>query len=259
MGAEVKSWNDLIFENRNHAYGAYVIRNAYGNNVIRAALLAAGIAACVLSISFVLKGEDDAVIAEIPTHPPLKLGPDVVIQPVKPEPQSQSKKQRSRADLTPKPTAEPVRVEDNIPALDELQSVFPTGDDVVGEPGLEGIGGETVTIDVAPPPVEEEVILSPQVMPSYKGGPEAMVRFLARNMKYPAVPRRLGVEGTVYVSFVIGKRGEIEDAQVVKGIDPACDAEAVRVVNLMNKWNPGQQGGRPVKVRMMLPIRFAIQ
>ena len=86
----------------------------------------------------------------------------------------------------------------------------------------------------------------------------ALVKFVSRNLKYPPLARRMETEGTVYVSFIVGKAGEIQEAKVIKGIDATCDAEALRVITLMKDWLPAQQGGLPVRVRMVLPITFRL-
>jgi protein TonB len=92
----------------------------------------------------------------------------------------------------------------------------------------------------------------------YPGGLESMAKFLQKNVKYPAAARRMGIEGSVFVSFVVDKEGKISDPQVVKGISAECDKEAIRVVNLMPPWKPGKQNGRAVKSRFVLPIKFKL-
>jgi protein TonB len=77
-------------------------------------------------------------------------------------------------------------------------------------------------------------------------------------MKYPAQARRMGVEGKVFVQFVIGKDGAISDVKVIKGIGAGCDEEAIRVVQSSPSWNPGKQRGKAVKQRYTLPIIFKL-
>jgi periplasmic protein TonB len=85
-----------------------------------------------------------------------------------------------------------------------------------------------------------------------------LIEYLSNNMKYPEVAKTAGTEGTSMVSFVINKNGEVTKAQVANGFDPACDAEALRVIEQMPKWNPGVQDGQQVAVHMVLPIRFSL-
>lgn len=91
-----------------------------------------------------------------------------------------------------------------------------------------------------------------------KGGMPAFYKYIADKMKYPAQARRMGIEGKVFVEFVIGKDGSISDVKAVKGIGAGCDEEAVRVVQSAPAWNPGKQRGKPVKQRMVLPITFKL-
>ncbi len=108
--------------------------------------------------------------------------------------------------------------------------------------------------------IEEVVELNAvDVWPSFPGGDTARVAYLMHNVKYPTIARDAGAQGTVWVEFVVGKNGEIEDAHVVRSVGLGCDEEALRVVNEMPKWTPGKQKGLPVKVRFQLPIRYVLK
>lgn len=124
---------------------------------------------------------------------------------------------------------------------------------------------ETVVEDyVAPPVVEEEVVPEEEIfqiveeMPSPAGGMEALYTYLAENMRYPIVAMESGIQGRVYVNFVVEKDGSITDVKVARGIGGGCDEEAVRVVKSMPKWNPGKQRGRPVRVLYGIPVIFTL-
>lgn len=109
-----------------------------------------------------------------------------------------------------------------------------------------------------PPQITEEWIAIPEVMPEFVGGYEAMGKFFSDNIQYPADAKELGITGTVYITFVIGKDGNVKKSWVERSVYPSLDAEALRVINLMPLWTPGRQGGRPVAVKMTMPIRFAL-
>ena len=96
------------------------------------------------------------------------------------------------------------------------------------------------------------------VNPFPSKGLDGYYRFLAKNMKYPKAARKNGIQGRVYVQFVVDKEGDTIDVVAVKGISKECDEEAVRVISMMEKWKPGLQRGQPVKVRMVLPILFKL-
>jgi protein TonB len=106
--------------------------------------------------------------------------------------------------------------------------------------------------DDAPPPyfVEE--------MPEPSGGFDTMYNFLRTNLKYPEIPRNNGIQGQVFVGFVIEKDGSISNVRVEAGVYPDLDQEAVRVVKLMPKWKPGKQGGKTVRCSYQIPIRFVL-
>jgi len=122
---------------------------------------------------------------------------------------------------------------------------------------------ETVVEDIVfDAPVEEEVadeiftIVEDQPQP--KGGMAAFYEYIGKKLKYPAQARRMGIEGKVFVEFVVDKDGSITSVKAIKGIGAGCDEEAIRVIQTAPKWNPGKQRGRPVKVRMILPITFKL-
>jgi protein TonB len=94
--------------------------------------------------------------------------------------------------------------------------------------------------------------------PEFPGGMEAWNEYLRKNLKYPTQARRMGIEGTVYVVFVVNTDGTVQDVELLRGIGGGCDEEALRVVSGAPKWSPGKQRGRPVRVRMRLPIRFKL-
>ncbi len=94
--------------------------------------------------------------------------------------------------------------------------------------------------------------------PEFPGGEAAMFQWIAKNIKYPEIAKENGVQGKVFVQFVIGKDGKVTDVQVVRGVDPSLDKEAVRVIQSMPAWKPGKQRGKPVKVSFQLPINFRL-
>jgi len=114
---------------------------------------------------------------------------------------------------------------------------------------------------LAPPPEvppEDEPFLIVEQNPEYTGGDEARLNFLRSNIKYPQVAREVGIQGTVYVSFVVEKDGSITQVTILRGIGGGCDEEAVRVTKLMPKWKPGKQRGKEVRVSYQMPIKFTL-
>lgn len=106
--------------------------------------------------------------------------------------------------------------------------------------------------------VAEEIFDVVEENPEYQGGLQEMYKFLGENMKYPPMARESGVQGKVYVQFVVEKDGKVNDVTVLRGIGSGCDEEAVRVVKMMPNWKPGKQRGKPVRVRYKLPVTFRL-
>ncbi|KAF5029122.1 hypothetical protein DSECCO2_651920 [anaerobic digester metagenome] len=104
-----------------------------------------------------------------------------------------------------------------------------------------------------------EVFETAEVMPEYPGGNEAMSAFMVKNIKYPEAAKSKGVQGTVYISFVVGSDGKVTDVEVQKSVAPDLDAEALRVVKMMPDWKPAENKGKPVAVNMTLPVTFKLQ
>lgn len=122
---------------------------------------------------------------------------------------------------------------------------------------------EEVVFDVGAPdniPEEkvDEIFTIVEEQPLPKGGIKAFYDFVGSNLDYPSGARRMGIEGRVFVEFVVEKDGSLTDIKVVKGIGAGCDEEAVRVISQAPKWNPGKQRGREVRVRMIMPIMFKL-
>jgi protein TonB len=96
-------------------------------------------------------------------------------------------------------------------------------------------------------------------MPQFPGGQDEMYRFIGNNLKYPAIDQEMGTQGRVTVRFVVSKTGEITNIELLKGISPTCDKEAIRVIKSMPKWIPGKQSGNPVQVYFTMPIVFKLK
>ena len=124
-----------------------------------------------------------------------------------------------------------------------------TDDDVIEEVIFE----EPVEEEVA-----DEIFTIVEQQPAFPGGMGAFYQFVQKKMKYPSQARRMGIEGKVFVQFVVDKKGNITEVTAVKGIGAGCDEEAVRVIKSSPKWKAGKQRGKSVKVRMILPITFKL-
>ncbi len=104
----------------------------------------------------------------------------------------------------------------------------------------------------------EEIFTVVEESATPKGGMQAFYKYVSEKIKYPAQARRMGIEGRVFVEFVINKDGSLTDVKAIKGIGAGCDEEAVRIVQSAPSWNPGKQRGKAVKQRYTLPIIFKL-
>ena len=95
-------------------------------------------------------------------------------------------------------------------------------------------------------------------MPSFPGGMEALMQYLAKNMRYPVEAQKNKVQGRVVVGFIVSKDGDIKKAHILRGVDPELDAEAIRVIESMPRWMPGMQRGKAVAVSYTLPVMFRL-
>ncbi len=108
--------------------------------------------------------------------------------------------------------------------------------------------------------VEEEIFTIVESMPEFPGGgQEALFKYLQKEMKYPQVAKENGIQGTVFVNFVVGKDGKIRDVKILRGVNKMLDDEAIRVVKAMPSWKPGKQRGKAVSVSYNLPIKFTLR
>lgn len=107
---------------------------------------------------------------------------------------------------------------------------------------------------------EAEIFFIVEDMPSFQGkGQEGFRAWIAKNLRYPEIAAENGISGRVFVQFVVEPNGSVSKVQVVRGVDPALDKEAIRVVSASPKWAPGKQRGKPVRVAYTFPIVFVLQ
>ena len=105
----------------------------------------------------------------------------------------------------------------------------------------------------------EEIFVVVEQQPEFPGGNAAMMKFLSDNIRYPVIAQENGIQGRVICNFVVERDGSITDVQVVRGVDPSLDREAVRVIQQMPRWAPGKQHDSAVRVRFTLPVVFRLQ
>jgi len=103
-----------------------------------------------------------------------------------------------------------------------------------------------------------DIFFEVDVMPEYPGGKEGVKTFIMENVKYPEKAKKNKISGKVFVQFIVDENGEVTNAKVIRAVSPELDEEALRVINSMEKWTPGKEKGKPVKVQFTVPIQFAL-
>lgn len=117
---------------------------------------------------------------------------------------------------------------------------------------------EEIIFEEAEDEVADEIFTIVENKPEFEGGQKAFMKFLQKNIVYPNQARRMGIEGRVFVEFVVGADGGISQVKVLKGLGAGCDKEAMRVINKSPNWIPGKQRGKSVRVRMVIPLKFSL-
>lgn len=254
----VQQWDDIIFEKRNKEYGAYAIRKDYQARVLKAEAISIGIGALIFIIPILMPNE-----IPLPTLP--EPDPGIVLRhidgKIEPKITPPAPKPPARMDASIIPTKVTSKDVPDKPEEPIKQDVTYTSGPDNGTPTTDsgadvtdGLGSNTEVV-VEPPKIFTIV----EKMPEYEGGDQAMMKFIQKNLHYPRGAQRRGAQGTVYVKFVVSSDGSVIDVQIEKGFDKECDAEAARVITLMNKWHAGIQNGNAVSVRKVLPLKFRLE
>lgn len=259
------SLDDIVFEGRNKAYGAYVLRRVYGEHMRKALMLAIALAALLISIPMAVRYffPPLVVVPEIPLVPPTTVLTDVhIADPITTPPAARPiAVVQPPKDVAPqilpdelvKPDTKPVEVITNNDATPGT-TVGPIAGEAVDAGVLGGTGKDT-SAKVAEPAVTKP-FLHVEEMPDFIGGQAALVKYLQRNLKYPSNALREGVSGRVFVAFTVNSDGSIADVEILKGLGYGTEEEAARVIKAMPSWKPGRQNNRAVPVRYTLPITF---
>ena len=106
---------------------------------------------------------------------------------------------------------------------------------------------------------EHDVYQIVEQMPEFPNGQEALMLYIAKQVKYPPEAKKAGAQGRVFIGFIVEPDGSLSDFKVLRGIGHGCDEEALRVVKSMPKWKPGMQRGKAVRVQYLVPVNFKLE
>ena len=270
-------WSDMMFENRNKEYGAYVLRRQTGRrNVISMIavllLFAAVMVFMIAKNAYEAYQKEHAVMDQVTELSALtqQKKKEAKVErkeiPVRQEQQQVVEKVKSSVKFT----APVIKKDDEVKPEDELKSQDEIMNSKVAVGALNVVGndesGEVLkakeviaTEPVKPKEEENKVFDVVEQMPSYPGGMGALMQYLSSHIKYPAIAEENGIQGRVICTFVVERDGSITDVRIAKSVDPSLDKEAMRVVSSMPKWIPGKQNGSAVRVKYTLPVTFRLQ
>ncbi len=262
----VTELDELVFENRNKNYGAYALRQSYSKDLTRGLLIGTAVIFAFFGTVYGVNYINAQV--EVPVDPTFKIT-EVFTPPTK-KPEEPKKIAEAvkppKAPVTPpsKAPEQPVVTTPAAPATtvpivaDSSQNLGKPNDLAGnGKPGSIGTnpnGSNGQPGDTTTTVIPAEPVTYADTMPENPG----LNRFLVANIKYPRVARDEGIEGVVYVSFVVGTDGNVSRVSIEKGVHPLLDNEAKRVAAIIPKWTPAKMNGRSVPFLYRLPIRFRL-
>lgn len=265
--------DDMVFEHRNKLYGAFDLRKSYTDSLKKATLLGISVVLFLTGSSFIYyKSQPKEIAGGIVldmknwVEPPLE--DDVKIIPPPPKVEHETPPPvKQVALLPPNPLPDDLDFEEIVPPkVSEMDNAQ------ISNVNVDGVDATTIVFS-APPPLpitSTETVISEikavelpfthvEMMPEFIGGTSELYKWLGNNLRYPTAAVNAGVEGKVFVKFIVEKDGTISKLEVLKGIGFGCDEEALRTLQKMPKWNPGKQNGRAVRVYFTLPISFKLQ
>jgi protein TonB len=256
------AWCELVFESKNHEYGAYELRKNSSRRHLRALIIASVFFVFIVSSPILIKQilskktvekdvsvriftdikidrpKEDEIVKEIPPPPPVRNTIKFIPPVIKPDQMVADEEQ-------------PVMQKEVIEAKSAVSNIsFDKGTDDVVAPVA------TVNNQITEETDQPQIIV--EQMPQFPGGDKEMVKFIKLNLRYPPLATEMSVSGTVIVNFVVERDGKITRVKVVRGIGGGCDEEAVRVVSKMPAWSPGKQGGKTVLVSFTMPFKFML-
>lgn len=248
-------WIDMVFEGRNKAYGAYVLRKENPKMTLIALLIGASVFASLLALPMLDWSSDEEVVEEkvvmvdmANLPPPVEEVKPLIPPPPPPPPAPKIDEVKF---VKPK-VVEKEKVVEEIKTIEELK------DKNVGAKDVKGRDDGKIVIDAPSGEGEKDVKIvedntvynAVEVKPDFPGGLQKFYDFVGKNYRAPEED----IRGKVYVQFVVEKDGSLTDIKVMRDIGYGTGAEAIRVLKKSPRWKPGIQNGRPVRVLYSLPI-----
>jgi len=259
-----KEWLEVVFDSKNKSYGAYELRQRNGANTARALLIASAAFILLFLMPKIVNLLNTSSVEQMPKadipvtmQDPPPINPEVLIPlPIQPP--------AAKEDQTK--FAQPIVREDKLVEDDQPPSIEDLKNSNPGQQTIAGVPDGDLVI-VSPPgdgPKQAAVIedntaydaITIEVQPSFRGGINKFYDYLRSSVRYPAIAMEQGIQGKVFVSFIVERDGTLTDIQVLRKLGGGTDEEAIRVLKASPAWNPGIQNGKKVRVKFNIPISF---
>ena len=268
------SWVELVFENKNKAYGAYQLRKETGKRNVKAMIIVFATIAAIIVAAWAKVAIENAMPKKVAIETDVELSKlaqkkEAKVERKEPVKVEMEQKVVEKVKSSVKFTAPEIKKDEDVKPEDELKSQDDLAKtntaigsfDVKGNDEAEGevLKAKEVIAEEKPKEEETKVFDVVEQMPQFPGGQQALLEYLSKNIKYPVIAEENGVQGRVIVTFVVERDGSITDVKVVKSVDPSLDKEAQRVVKAMPHWIPGKQNGSAVRVKYTVPVTFRLQ
>lgn len=274
-----REWTNLVFEGKNKEYGAYVLRNGSVSRHTKAVVSVLIVLALILTLLILIangvfkKAEEDmnvdagkeaVTISETPEEVDEELDIPLVEEP-EPEPVQEEEQVTATQQVTEVIIKDEINEDKKVKDVSEVldnTSDFGSKDHEGLEDSRKEIVKEKVVEEAPKPVVKDNTPVNMAIVeqkPMFPGGDSEMYKWLSSQIQYPAAASEEGIQGRVVVQFIVEENGSISHVNVVRGKHPALDAEALRVVKKMPRWNPGRNNGQPVRVVYNLPVTFKLK
>jgi protein TonB len=263
-----QKWLALVFADKNKEYGAYVQREESSDRHLKAMIIITIVALLAIFLPGIIK-------SVIPAPKDTGQVTDVNLTDINLKQDVPEQNQIKEIVVPPPPELKttiqfvpPKIVKDNEVKEEEVMKTQQELTDNKADISVADVkGSEKGTVDIADLQdhkvvVEEkkpEIFNHVEQMPQFPGGDGALMKWLHDNISYPTIAQEQGIQGRVNLRFVVKPDGSVDNVEVIKGLDPSCDKEAVAKVKKMPKWIPGKQNGNPVYVYYQLPVTFKLQ
>jgi len=247
----VPKFDDIIFENRNREYGAYALRKNYKSVASFSILAAVAFSVALVTLSFKRSESKPDLTAKITNVVAVIDDYDPNLLQVPPAERPPAMLAEAPRNVAPVVVTDTTLAESFIPIMEELTRTVTDGD----------VNDTVMTVIELPAEIiqpEPEPYVRVEEMPEFPGGDKALLAFIARNLRYPQEAIDNNIEGRVFIQFVVQPDGSVGRIQVIRGVDPMLDSEAVRVIGILPGLKPGKQNGIPVPVWFSVPVTFQL-